>query len=40
MSYKVKLHPDVVKFLEKLPKDISERMKNRRKGKRREREDV
>ena len=29
MSYKVKLHPNVVKFLVKLPEDISERIKNK-----------
>ena len=29
MSYKVKLHPNVVKFLGKLPRDISERIKNK-----------
>jgi mRNA interferase RelE/StbE len=29
MSYKVKLHSDVAKFLGKLPKNISERIKNK-----------
>jgi len=29
MSYKVKIHPDVAKFLEKLPKNISKRIKNK-----------
>ena len=29
MSYKVKLHPNVVKFLIKLPEDISQRIKNK-----------
>lgn len=29
MGYGVKLHPDVVRFLEKLQKDISERIKSK-----------
>ena len=29
MSYEVRLHPQVVKFLERLPKDISNRIKNK-----------
>lgn len=29
MTYEIELHPDVVRFLEKLPKDISERIKNK-----------
>ena len=29
MSYKVKIHPNVVKFLIKLPEDIPQRIKNK-----------